>query len=123
MFDRTVINQKSVESVPYEKTIVEKKAPTDESIRLLNEFHDKAKENILDRIIVENNKFNYKAIVYEESHTMQRFISYSFSLNGENFNSKVRLKDKESKYTLIDELIKDLSNEIMRQIVNSDIFK
>lgn len=38
MFDTTVFQTKGTQYVPYEKTVIEKKAPTDESIKLLNEF-------------------------------------------------------------------------------------
>ena len=40
MFDKSYITKGRTEYVPYEKsvTIIEKRAPTDESIRLLNEF-------------------------------------------------------------------------------------
>lgn len=63
MFDRVTIQQ-GKEAVPYAKTVTvhEHKAPTDESIRLYQEIEEKAFQNILHRIQVNDNALNFGAI-------------------------------------------------------------
>ncbi len=49
MFDYKILINRT-EFIPYEKTIIEKRAPTDESIRLWNEIKEKAYATIRDTI-------------------------------------------------------------------------
>ena len=41
MFDNYIVRKGSTTYVPYEKVVTEKKAPTDESIKLLKEMEEK----------------------------------------------------------------------------------
>ena len=56
------------EYVPYEKdvTIHEHRAPTDESVRLLNEFEEKARKNIIHKISVNENNLNAVSIIFKK---------------------------------------------------------
>lgn len=63
--------------------IREHKAPTDESIRLLNEFQEKAKQNIIATFPTQDNTINAMAIFYHNEMIYRR-VDYQlkFSLNG-----------------------------------------
>lgn len=82
MFNKTIIQKGHTEYVPYEKTIHEHRAPTDESVRLLNEMQDKAMDNIMQKIILNDNMF--KGVVYVVNSPMaDGFQIYiRFTLNG-----------------------------------------
>ena len=50
--------------------VKEKRAPTDESVRLLNEMQEKARENILATIKVDDNKLKAIGIFFQEERTL-----------------------------------------------------
>tara|TARA_R110000803_G_scaffold78075_3_gene143110 strand:- start:961 stop:1434 length:474 start_codon:yes stop_codon:yes gene_type:complete len=88
-------------SVPYEKTVIEKRAPTDDSIKLWDEYLEKAKNRILSVFKLEDNTIGQgvNAIVVafvDESFTtalaapaLKYFVR--FLLNGEKFEFKFDL--------------------------------
>ena len=88
LFSTTHIHQSRTEHVPYckEVNITEKKAPTDESVRLLNEMQDKAQRNIIATIKIEENFLKAVAIYYRDEMVMDR-ITYHirFKLNGKEY--------------------------------------
>jgi len=69
--------------------IIEKKAPTDESIKLLNEFEEKARKNIIAKVQVNDNTLNGITIAYTNHHATASTIGkiyFKFSINGQEFN-------------------------------------
>ena len=85
MFD--TINHRPVirEAVPYEKNIVitENRAPTDESVKLLNEMQDKAISNVVHSVSVTDNSIN--AVVFyfiREAATWSYEWRARFTFNG-----------------------------------------
>lgn len=82
MFDRAVILHQPRVTEHVTHTHVEKRAPTDESVRLLKEMEEKAEAKILESIAVTGNGFEGVA------HRMSDFMSgreiwrMVFSLNG-----------------------------------------
>ena len=76
------------EYVPYEKTvtITEHKAPTDESIRLLNEFQEKALKNLIRKVEIKDNIIDGVLFVfrYNLDPNMRRLI-FRFKLNGQEY--------------------------------------
>ena len=75
-------------TVPYvrEINVTEHKAPTDESIRLLNEFEEKARENIIKKIKVNDNSLNIVSVAYyEDQITRELRVHIKFSINGKEY--------------------------------------
>jgi len=74
------------ETVAYEKsvTVHEHKAPTDESVKLLNEMQEKAQRNILKTIKIEENYLKAVVVIFKNNFIEDR-IDYGakFILNGE----------------------------------------
>jgi len=89
MFDTIHNNTTSrTEYVPYckEVNVTEKRAPTDESVRLLNEFQEKAKTNIIENIIINENIMKGIVLVYCESPSSPCIIIHGkFDLNGKTY--------------------------------------
>lgn len=88
MFDITNNNHSETEYVPYckEVNVTEKRAPTDESVRLLNEFQEKAKTNIIENIIINENIMKGAVLVYCESFSSPGIIIHGkFDLNGKTY--------------------------------------
>jgi hypothetical protein len=64
-------------------TVHENKAPTTESVRLLNDMQEKAKENLVKSIKLNDNVLNFVEVVFSDSFIHQDFIHYfRFKLNG-----------------------------------------
>src|SRR4051812_2071854 len=89
LFKSTHIHNHKTEHVPYVKEvkITEHKAPTDESVKLLNEMQEKAKKNIIATIHIEQNYL--KAIViYTQDDVVSGRMKYAikFNLNGKDCN-------------------------------------
>lgn len=81
----TYVKEETTKLVPYEKTvnITEKKAPTDESIRLLNEFQDKATRNLVGAFMVESNILKAGVLAFEDDASFNGInIWAKFNLNG-----------------------------------------
>jgi hypothetical protein len=112
MFDTYQVGKNTTTYVPYEKTIIEKKAPTDDSIKLLNEFQEKATHNIIDSICIKNNIIEGIAIEVNESvWDFSTSIFFKFILNGKNIQFKIDRKH-EDKTPLSDFLMRAMSEEI-----------
>lgn len=78
-------------TVNYPEIIVEKKAPTDESIRLLNEFEEKARANIIAKVVVDDNTINGVAIAYTRPYATASDtgeIHFKFKINGKEYTFK-----------------------------------
>lgn len=87
---RTIVVQPTYkEYVPYTTTIVENRAPTDESIRLYEEIKEKAYKSILDAIRVESNTLNLSAILYEDISTHNHTCQYKVKLNNEQLEGRL----------------------------------
>jgi hypothetical protein len=89
---------KNTEYIPYEKSvnINEYKAATDESIKLLNEFHEKAKENLCYSVRINQTYLNAVAFFFREDHLSNGFeVYYKFILNGSEFKVKTFITDDE----------------------------
>jgi hypothetical protein len=70
------------------KEIHEHRAPTDESVKLLNEMQEKVLSNVLKKFSV-NNTLNVKGMVYNNYLTMEKELHCSFSINGVEHSIKV----------------------------------
>lgn len=65
----------------------EHKAPTDESIKLLEEMHDKAMKNIIAKVKVDDNLVNGECWIFEQPWNMHEFkLVYKFKINQQEFN-------------------------------------
>ena len=66
--------------------IIEVKAPTDQSIKFLNEIHEKTQENILAVVKVAENNLN-GVVVYLTNYRMGYMVDYhiKFNLNGKEY--------------------------------------
>lgn len=83
MFDTTIVKQ----APAYPQTIHEHRAPTDESVRLLNEMQSEAKVNIIKNIIVDDNVVNGSITIMQDYYSMgKKYVVYfKFNLNGRDY--------------------------------------
>jgi len=79
-------------TVPYAKNVkvTEHRAPTDESIRILNEMEEKARKNIIGRIRLTDNLVQGEAIFYQDcaGSTYEIIVDVRVCVNGRVIDMK-----------------------------------
>lgn len=98
MFDKIAIHSTQREYTPYEKTVIEKRAPTDDSIRIYAEIKEKAYKSILDTIKINDNTFNMSAILCESFDSPGMVCKYHFTLNGKEIVGEIQVKDMDFRF-------------------------
>ena len=95
MFDKYFYNTSKGSS--YSRVdITEKKAPTDESIKLLRELEQTAQDNIIKAIKVENNVFNGVVVhLNKESFGAREILYIKFNFNGKEYIIKQEINEVE----------------------------
>jgi hypothetical protein len=112
--------------VPYEKsvTVHEHRAPTDASIRMLNEMQEKAKENILRSMIIDTNEM-YGAVIFHQLSGIEGKVLWDamFILNRKEIklHGKINRNDFECGYsheTVLQMIVKRFGESIAEEFVN-----
>lgn len=130
MFD-TYVSRNITERVTESVTVHEHRAPTDESIKLLNELSDKTLKNIIHSFSTSNNTLQTSWAVYVDQLQHKRIALCKFVLNGKEHGFQVDIPEWEvqskeelvmrlySKVTerLAEEMLKPLFEEMSRKIV------
>lgn len=87
ILNTTHIHQTKTEHIPYTKKVEinEYKAPTEESVKLLNEMQQKARKNIINTIVINDNLLNAVMVFYTEDIASGNVIYHiRFRLNGKD---------------------------------------
>lgn len=73
-------------NMPDRIDVHEYKAPTDESIRLMEDAHDRAMKNIIAKVKVENNLVNGECYCFEEPWKVDSIrVFFKFQVNGKEY--------------------------------------
>lgn len=113
MFD-TYVNRHTTEYVDRNITVKEYRAPTDESIKLLNELTDKALKNITRTFSTSNNTLQMTAAVYEDYKNSSRAFLCKFVLNGKEHLLEVDIPTW--KYDTVDSIVTALYTEVCNKL-------
>ena len=122
MFNKTFIYEKrSTKVVPYEKTVNINRAPTDESVKLLKEFEEKAVENIIDKIHVNDNNINGLVLVKQiQLNPFNHKFYWKFTLNGKEYRGEIELQlHSWGMRNLVNLLAQEISKVITAELINS----
>src|SRR4030095_2588560 len=98
-------------------SITEKRAPTDESVRLLREMETKAKEQVIAAVQVIDNSFNIVVHAHHDNLYMNIIIMMVYSINGKRHESKFTLNPMKKKEQWIPELVECLGKDIARLVL------
>ena len=121
MFD-TYVNR--TEQVTREVIVKEYRAPTDESVKLLNEMQKKALDNIVSQFSTTNNYLQMKCAVVENNYEEARLFISKFTLNGKShrFDIKINSWDVQTEEDLItsvyERVCAELAKEFMQPLFN-----
>jgi hypothetical protein len=102
-----------------EVNITEKRAPTDESVKLLNEMSDKAIKNIIQQVSTSNNTLQMFSMSYRDWRTGELVISCKMTLNHKDYIFDVKVLDFEfkSEYDFIDSIYNSVCKELTNIII------
>jgi hypothetical protein len=111
MFDIYSIN----ESPRHTSVIVtEKRAPTDESVRLLREMEEAVQKRMLAAIRVESTEFKCVVQVHENHMTDDRILMAIFSVNGQKMTAQYTMSHTDD----VDTAVTGLRNAVAEKIAN-----
>jgi hypothetical protein len=118
MFNKTIIQP--TKYIPTEVHHHEHKAPTDESVRLLNEMQEKALSNTMLLFRVSNSHVDAVIRVVDEVGNMQKIALIKYSINGCDYEDRIELSGMslKSKNEIQDYLVEE-----WRKIVTSVVMK
>lgn len=125
-------NNTTVNKGPDKVEVHEHRAPTDESVKLLNEMHDKVLQNIMLSVKCNSNELNFKAFFVKDWRLSNAYDEQEwhlqFSINHKEYklSGKLNYVTAREKYphanqevmmirTVYDELIKKLAEIIILQ--------
>jgi hypothetical protein len=104
--------------------ITEKKAPTDESLKLLKEMEEKTLNRIVDRHLVNGNGLEIIGITLE-NHAWRDEVDYvyGFRLNGRLYSGKIQVGKATlySKEEVIEKVYQNLSQVIASKLIEKTL--
>lgn len=87
-----VVDNSRTESVTRHVTVEEKRAPTDDSVRLLREMEQKARDQVEQSINVGGNGFECVVNIVKEAMSMDTVAVAIFKLNGKSMRAEARVR-------------------------------
>lgn len=99
--------------------VSEKRAPTDESVRLLKELEKEAKDKVLSAEKLDNN------LIHAKVWTMQNILSYKdefkilMNINGKQFTHDMSIEIDTTKHVKLEKIYEVISKRIAAELMNS----
>lgn len=118
MFD-THVYRHTTEYVDRNITVNEHRAPTDESVKILNEMTEKALKNIVSNFSTTNNTLQATVAVYEDYRNSERQFLCKFVLNGKENILRVDIPTYEydTPEKMVQELYKQVCNKLALDVM------
>ena len=119
MFDKTIIEQRTNHTY-----VTEKRAPTDESVRLLREMEAKARSEVIKSIQLPSNELSGVVHMMRDVMSCSTNIAVLFKLNGKEHKVLISLEDfrDDSLDKRIEKMVDETSKYLAANILQS-IFK
>jgi hypothetical protein len=93
--------------------ITEKRAPTDESIRLLHEMQQKALQDVLAHVKIDNNEFKASWWLMRDDYSDYQYVYCKFKLNSKDYDFKFSLP---CKYVKIEDITLYMLEKVQEEI-------
>lgn len=115
MFNRTEHHYHTANS-----TTVEKRAPTDESVRLLKEFEQAARDKFESSIRLNSNTFKAHIMKSMDILAWDKAFVVLYEVNGKRHRAEIRIMDcKQSPEEIKEELLKQLGEHIAANLLTA----
>lgn len=118
MFD-SYYAQHSTEYVTKEVNVKEYRAPTDESVKILNEMTEKSLANIVKQFSVQNNDFNFGVVVYKNPLRYTTEVIVKFKLNGKDHEARFDVDEFKSVEGQVQDVYKAICGKLSEILVAS----
>lgn len=100
--------------------VVEKRAPTDESIRLLREMEKEVLSKITNNITLKNNEFSARLLVSTDNLNLQKLGLILFSLNGRRHEIRFAFDSfEDTEESMVNRCLSELSKYLATEILKS----
>lgn len=86
----TTVKNETINKSPERIILEEKRAPTDESIRIYHEYEDKLRSEIAEKLMVKNNLITY-SLAFCNFDNLNPYVYVKFMINGEEHSEKIRI--------------------------------
>lgn len=118
MFD-TYYRQEASYPSSVNVSVTEKRAPTDESVRLLHEMQVKAESELLKAVRLDRNDFKGMVHIYRDALNLGKKVIVLFELNGKQVRHESLIREWTKQEDIADILIKELAETIAREVILS----
>lgn len=107
------------------KKVIEKRTPTDESIKLFDEFTTKAEKKVIERCLLEIPFIESEiSFIRMYDHTgFDQNIVFKFRINGKNFTSKLDNVSCMKESEIIESIIREIGKIISIELVTGSYIK
>lgn len=111
--------QTRTEYVTKKVNVTEKRAPTDDSLKLLKEMEEAARGNILDAFVIQDNTVNMSAVVLHDAQFDCKRVRYELKINGRKLSGgyKVELGFDYDRGDVFRKAVETLMAEAVDQVV------
>ena len=99
-------------------TITEKRAPTDESVKLLREMEQAARDAVIGSIVLDSNGFKGVTLFNERPWEACFVATVVYEFNGKKETCEVRMDYYLTVEERVDKVIKELADHIARHTLN-----
>lgn len=103
-------------------TVTEKRAPTDESVKLLREMEVSAKDNVHRSVRLSENGFECMIQIYVEPHLARTMLVARFQLNGKAMEAEVEIADIWNKKPNPQEVAQKVIDAIAKKIASECLY-
>jgi hypothetical protein len=97
--------------------ITERRAPTDESVRLLREMEDKARDSVLFAIRCDANPFKFRAIVWDDMSTFTKMARINFALGEQEHDFEIEL-DRKLTHLTRENVMEEIKRAILERLAS-----
>lgn len=116
MFDTYLTPQKT-ETYYVTKEVHEHRAPTDESVKLLREMEQKAKDQVIKSIQLEANHLNANVYIYADPMSFNNMFRVVFDINGHSYVSDIAIPLDAPTDVIAQKLHRGISDVIAQKIL------
>lgn len=117
MFDRYEIGRDRATTINFDVT--ERRAPTDESVRLLKEMERAAEAKVMEAVRCSDNTFDCTVHVQDDRLSDVRLFAVIFKLNGRKMRADYRTNSYANLEDVISGILTAVSAEIARNIAGA----
>jgi len=110
MFNNYTFETRGTQFTRVKSTTTEHRAPTDDSVRLLNEMQEKARDNIIKTITVSDNAVNGIIIVFKNLMENSYEVIADFTINGKEY--MVKKQTTRAQVELNEEILRYMVEEV-----------